>query len=376
MAVALSGGVDSAVAACLLRDAGVDCTCLFMRNWDEREEGAACSADADARRAQAVAARLGLPFCEVDFVSAYWTRVFSTFLEGIQEGRTPNPDLACNRHIKFDLLLEVARQHGCDYLATGHYARVDKRDAAEGPRDTAPPPPLAEGPRDAAPPPPPGEGSSAPPPSGLPRLLRGADRDKDQSYFLASVRPESLNHVIFPLGEARSKADVRAYARARGLVPEDLRSSAGICFVGRRKFGQFLSQYVEPLPGTFVGLQEANEAGLFDGATALGERARVPAQGEQAPAPAPAPAQGGQAPAPASAPAPVRAPASAPSALRSLAPCPDLLSVTVGQRAPVGGAATRLYVAGKDAARGLAYVVPGSTHPALRARAALLEPAA
>ena len=164
IAVGISGGVDSAVAALLLLRQGHELLGVFMRNWDEGEEtgNRNCSVEEDARAAAGVCRALGIPFREVDFVADYWTRVFENFLDQFARGLTPNPDLACNRHIKFDALIRHAAALGCSAVATGHYARLGAGDP--------------------------------------PALLRGADAHKDQTYFLASVRPDFLRAARFPLG--------------------------------------------------------------------------------------------------------------------------------------------------------------------------------
>jgi tRNA-specific 2-thiouridylase len=202
--VALSGGVDSAVAALLMRDAGHDVEALFMSNWVEDEDGY-CTSAADWQDARRVCAELGIPLHKVSFAAEYRERVFAHFLSELRAGRTPNPDVLCNREIKFGLGLAYARRLGADVLATGHYARI-------------------------------GPG---------PRLLRGADRSKDQSYFLHELTREQLAGAAFPVG-GMQKAEVRALARGRGLPVADKRDSTGICFIGERPFADFIGQF---LPG-------------------------------------------------------------------------------------------------------------------------------
>ncbi|MGQ0430358.1 MAG: tRNA 2-thiouridine(34) synthase MnmA, partial [Gammaproteobacteria bacterium] len=206
--VALSGGVDSAVAALLLRDAGHDVEACFMSNWEEDEDGY-CTAAADFQDARCVCAELGIPLHRVSFAAEYRERVFAHFLAELEAGRTPNPDVLCNREIKFGAGLAYARRLGAERFATGHYARI-------GP--------------------------------GL-RLLRGLDRGKDQSYFLHELRRDQLAAVAFPVG-ALTKAEVRATARERGLPVADKRDSTGICFIGERPFGEFVARFLPGRPGT------------------------------------------------------------------------------------------------------------------------------
>jgi tRNA-specific 2-thiouridylase len=202
--VALSGGVDSAVAALLMRDAGHEVEALFMSNWEEDEDGY-CTSAADWQDARRVCAELGIPLHKVSFAAEYRERVFAHFLSELRAGRTPNPDVPCNREIKFGLGLAYARRLGADVLATGHYARI-------------------------------GPG---------PRLLRGADRSKDQSYFLHELTREQLAGAVFPVG-GMQKDEVRALAREHGLPVADKRDSTGICFIGERPFADFIGHF---LPG-------------------------------------------------------------------------------------------------------------------------------
>ena len=212
MVVALSGGVDSAVAAWLLADQGYAVECLHMTNWDD--DDGYCDAAGDLQDARSVCDRLGLTLHRVNFASEYRETVFSNFLEETSGGRTPNPDVLCNREIKFGLMLRYARRLGADRLATGHYARLGEDD-------------------------------------GQPVLLKGRDGQKDQSYFLHAVNAPDLNQVVFPLGN-RNKAEVRDLARQAGLSIADKRDSTGICFIGERPFGQFLGRYIKPEPGPIV----------------------------------------------------------------------------------------------------------------------------
>jgi tRNA-specific 2-thiouridylase len=205
--VALSGGVDSAVAALLLRDAGHEVEALFMTNWDEDETGY-CTSAADFQDARRVCSELGIPLHRANFAAEYRDRVFEHFLDELRHGRTPNPDVPCNREIKFGAGLAYALRLGADRYATGHYARI-----APGPK-----------------------------------LLRGLDAAKDQSYFLHEVGAAELAHCEFPVG-ALHKSEVRRIARERGLPVFDKRDSTGICFVGERPFGDFVGGFLPARPG-------------------------------------------------------------------------------------------------------------------------------
>jgi len=207
--VGMSGGVDSAVAALLLRDAGFSVQGLFMSNWDD--DDGYCTAAADFQDARRVCEILGLPLHRVSFAKAYRERVFSLFLREYAAGRTPNPDVLCNREIKFGICFEYMQRLGADWIATGHYAQV---------RHGSP----------------------------CPELLKAADSAKDQSYFLHSVAASALSKTLFPLGQLQ-KAQVRAMAHAAGLPVFDKPDSTGICFIGERPFQEFLSQHLRTAPG-------------------------------------------------------------------------------------------------------------------------------
>lgn len=222
--VALSGGVDSAVAAlCLLRE-GYQVEALHMTNWDDANEH--CTAGADLADARQVCADLGIHLHHVNFSGEYRDQVFAGFLAGLRAGRTPNPDVTCNRHIKFGAFLRHALRLGADWIATGHYARV-----VHGP---------------------------------LPRLFMPADRNKDQTYFLHAVEPTALSRTLFPLGSV-TKPEVRRLAREYGLANHARRDSTGICFVGERPFRQFLAEHVQAQPGpilTVAGQEVGRHCGL------------------------------------------------------------------------------------------------------------------
>jgi tRNA-uridine 2-sulfurtransferase len=206
----ISGGVDSAVAAALLKDAGHEVHALFMRNWEENDD-AYCTAAADLQDARRVCEELGIPLHTVNFAAEYRARVFQHFLDELAAGRTPNPDVACNREIKFGVCFEHAERLGARWFATGHYARISTLD-------------------------------------GRTRLLRAADRAKDQTYFLHTVPGPLLARTLFPIG-GLAKTEVRRIARERALPVHDKRDSTGICFVGERPFAEFLSNYLPASPG-------------------------------------------------------------------------------------------------------------------------------
>lgn len=212
--VGLSGGVDSAVAAGLLVDQGHEVEALFMKNWDDDDEQDNCPAREDLADARAVAECLSIPLHTTSFSSEYWDRVFRYFLDEYSAGRTPNPDILCNQEIKFGAFLDHALELGSDCIATGHYARVS------------------------------GEADAR-------RLLKGLDSNKDQSYFLYRLGQRALQHSLFPLGEL-TKAEVRIMAEKRGLPNFAKKDSTGICFIGERRFSNFLARYLPANPGDIV----------------------------------------------------------------------------------------------------------------------------
>ena len=224
--VGLSGGVDSAVAAVRLLEQGHAVEAVFMKNWEEDDTAAHCSAAADLADAQAVADRLGLPLRAVNFATEYWDRVFTRFLDEYRAGRTPNPDVLCNREIKFRAFLDYALGRGADAIATGHYARRADR------------------------------------PDGV-HLLQSADPDKDQTYFLHALDQSQLRRALFPLGDL-TKPEVRALARARGLPNHARRDSTGICFIGERRFRDFLQRFLPARPGE-IRTPEGALVGRHDG---------------------------------------------------------------------------------------------------------------
>ncbi len=212
--VGMSGGVDSSVSAWLLQQQGHEVIGVFMKNWDEDDGSDACTALRDLADAQAVCDRLGIPLQTINFASEYWDRVFEYFLASYRAGLTPNPDILCNKEIKFRAFLDYARALGGDYIATGHYAR--RNEAA-----------------------------------GAARLLRGLDANKDQSYFLHAVSGDALARSLFPVG-GMCKTEVRQIAYRLGLATAGKKDSTGICFIGERRFREFLQRYLPAQPGPML----------------------------------------------------------------------------------------------------------------------------
>lgn len=209
--VGMSGGVDSSVSAALLLEQGYQVEGLFMKNWDEDDGTEYCTAMDDLADAQAVSDRLGIKLHTANFAAEYWDNVFEHFLEEYKAGRTPNPDILCNREIKFKAFLDYALMLGADLIATGHYTRRADRD-------------------------------------GQTLLLRGLDTNKDQSYFLHAVGGEQLARTLFPVGELE-KPEVRRIAEKYELATARKKDSTGICFIGERRFSDFLKQYLPAQPG-------------------------------------------------------------------------------------------------------------------------------
>ncbi len=267
----MSGGVDSSVAAHLLKEAGYEVIALFMKNWEEDDEQDYCAAAEDLGYAEQVCKRLGISLRTINFSHEYWERVFSNFLSEHQAGRTPNPDVLCNKEIKFKEFVDFADSLGADLIATGHYARRGEQ-------------------------------------SGSATLLKGVDATKDQSYFLYTLQQGALRRSLFPLGEL-AKDDVRRMARELGFNNHDRRDSTGICFIGERKFRQFLSVYLPPKPGEIRVLDDDEVLGRHEG----------------------------------------------------------LMYYTIGQRQGlgIGGSGDAWYVADKDLSRKVLYVVQGRDHPYL-----------
>ncbi|MDD9810706.1 MAG: tRNA 2-thiouridine(34) synthase MnmA [Gammaproteobacteria bacterium] len=276
--VGMSGGVDSSVAAAQLLEAGHHVTGLFMKNWEEDDHADYCAAAEDLADAEQVCSQLGIELRTVNFAHEYWTRVFQVFLDEYRNGRTPNPDVVCNKEIKFKEFLDWAVRLGADRIATGHYARREKRGQSYA-------------------------------------LLKGVDRAKDQSYFLHTLNQHALGMARFPLGAMRKK-EVRRIARGLNLRTHDKKDSTGICFIGERRFDDFLSRYLPRQPGDIKTMQ-GETVGRHHGACYY----------------------------------------------------------TIGQRRGlgVGGAGEAWYVAATDVARNLVYAVQGRAHPALFKRVALAE---
>lgn len=268
----MSGGVDSSVSALLLKEAGYEVIALFMKNWDEKFEDGTCTASQDADDARNVASQLGIPFYTINFEKEYWDRVFSYFLDEYKKGRTPNPDVMCNQEIKFNAFLDYALNLEADYIAMGHYAQVKKH-------------------------------------NGGYQLLRGKDKNKDQSYFLSRINQRALSRTLFPIGHLQ-KDQVRELAEKHKLYTARKKDSTGICFIGERNFDEFLDRYLLSKEGNIIDL-EGNVLGRHNG----------------------------------------------------------LIHYTMGQRRGIGiggiGSGEPWFVAGKDLRKNILYVAQGENHPAL-----------
>lgn len=269
----MSGGVDSSVAALLLKEAGYEVVGIFMKNWDEKDENGVCTATADYEDVRLVADKIGIPYYTVNFEKQYWERVFSYFLEEYRRGRTPNPDVMCNQEIKFNAFLDYALRLEADYIAMGHYARVAKK----------------------------GEEYL---------LLRGADANKDQSYFLSRITQKALSKTLFPIGNL-PKEEVRRIAEREGLATAAKKDSTGVCFIGERDFDLFLDRYLLSKEGDFVDADSGKVVGRHQG----------------------------------------------------------LIHYTLGQRKGIGiggvGTGEPWFVAGKDIEKNIVYVAQGEKNPAL-----------
>ena len=221
--VGMSGGVDSSVAALLLKQQGYDVIGVFMKNWEEEGEDGVCTAEEDWNDVREVCETIGIPYYAVNFAQEYWDRVFSYFLDEYRAGRTPNPDVLCNREIKFKAFLDFAMQLGASRMATGHF--VQTNEAGE--------------------------------------LLRGADPNKDQSYFLYMLHSGQLKKAMFPVGHM-TKAEVRAIAEQHGLINSKKKDSTGVCFIGERRFKTFLQEFLPAQPGDMVA-PDGQVVGRHDG---------------------------------------------------------------------------------------------------------------
>jgi tRNA-specific 2-thiouridylase len=209
--IGMSGGVDSSVAALRLLEQGHEVTGLFMKNWDEDDGSEYCTAKEDLDDAQQVSDKLGIELKTVNFATEYWDNVFEDFLSEYAAGRTPNPDILCNREIKFKAFLDYATQLGADYIATGHYTQIAQQDEQF-------------------------------------QLMRGLDANKDQSYFLYTLGQTQLSRSLFPIGDMEKPA-VRELAQKAGFINSRKKDSTGICFIGERKFKDFLQRYLPAQPG-------------------------------------------------------------------------------------------------------------------------------
>ena len=224
--IGMSGGVDSSVAAILLKEQGYDVIGLFMRNWDSLVDGeiegapttntGICPQEEDYNDAVKVCEKLNIPLYRKDFVKEYWDYVFTYFLDELKKGRTPNPDIMCNKYIKFDMFIEEAKKLGADYIATGHYAILE---------------------------------------NGI--LKKAKDLNKDQTYFLSQVSKEQFKNVLFPIGNM-NKSEVRKIAEKYGLITANKKDSTGICFIGERNFTNFLKNYLPNQPGKVINI-DTNE---------------------------------------------------------------------------------------------------------------------
>lgn len=224
--VGMSGGVDSSVTALLLQRQGYQVEGLFMKNWDEDDGTEYCTAEADLKDAQRVSDQLGIRLHTANFAADYWDRVFEHFLEEYQAGRTPNPDILCNREIKFKTFLDYAEVLGADFIATGHYVRRRDSDSHTW-------------------------------------LCKGLDTQKDQSYFLHAVGEKEFSKSLFPVGQLE-KSEVRSLAEAHGLVTHNKKDSTGICFIGERRFKDFLQQFIPAQPGPIIN-EHGTEIGEHSG---------------------------------------------------------------------------------------------------------------
>jgi tRNA-specific 2-thiouridylase len=294
--VGVSGGVDSSVSAALLQQAGYNVKAVFMSNWDERDENDQCTNEQDRKDAVQVCEHLGIPFHTVDFATEYWERVFEQTLSGFQSGSTPNPDVMCNRYIKFDCFRRYAiEEMGADVFATGHYALL--KNAAESTTDA-----IEVGTQTYQIP-------SYEDVDSANLLYTPVDQHKDQTYFLAMVQHGAFAQSMFPLA-LLTKPQVREIAAELQLPTATKRDSVGICFIGKRKFSEFISEYVEQTPGQFMHIDTRHPV---PNATHIG-----------------------------------------------------MSSYTLGQNARISGQKHKMYVCGKDMERNEIWVCDSASHPALR----------
>ncbi|EHM00725.1 tRNA 2-thiouridine(34) synthase MnmA [Lentilactobacillus parafarraginis] len=225
--VGMSGGVDSSVVAYLLKQQGYDVIGVFMKNWDDTDENGVCTATEDYKDVAKVANKIGIPYYSVNFEKEYWDRVFTYFLDEYKKGRTPDPDVICNKEIKFKAFLDYALELGADYIATGHYAQLTRDE------------------------------------DGHNHLLRAVDGNKDQTYFLSQLSADQIDRVMFPIGNL-VKPEVREIARKAGLATADKKDSVGICFIGEKNFKNFLGHYLPATPGKMMTV-DGEVKGTHDG---------------------------------------------------------------------------------------------------------------
>lgn len=228
--VGMSGGVDSSVSAYLLKQQGYDVVGVFMKNWDDKNDSGVCTVTEDYQDVAKVASQIGIPYYSVNFEKEYWDRVFTYFLDEYKNGRTPNPDIMCNKEVKFKAFLDYAMSIDADYIAMGHYAQLRCDE------------------------------------DGRVHLLRGADDNKDQTYFLSQLSQEQLQKVMFPIGHLQ-KSEVRRIAEEAGLATAKKKDSTGICFIGERNFSKFLGEFLPAQPGKMVTLDgevKGNHFGLMN----------------------------------------------------------------------------------------------------------------
>ncbi len=249
--VGISGGVDSAVAAYLLKEQGYDVIGLFMRNWDSlvnndisgnpNLQNDICPQEQDYNDALKACEILNIPLKRVDFIKEYWDYVFTYFLEELKKGHTPNPDLMCNKYIKFDLFVQEAKKLGADYIATGHYANCQNG-----------------------------------------HLYKAKDQNKDQTYFLANVTQKQLENVLFPLGNL-TKTEVRQIAEKINLNVAHKKDSTGICFIGERNYQKFIQNYLRPNPGDIINVETKEVIGQHNGLMnyTIGQRRNVGLSGQE-----------------------------------------------------------------------------------------------
>lgn len=249
--IGMSGGVDSAVAAYLLKKEGYEVIGLFMRNWDSETnndingnpniENNVCPQENDYLDALKVCETLQIPLYRVDFIKEYWDYVFTYFLNELKKGRTPNPDMLCNKYIKFDKFVEEAKKYGADKIATGHYARTKDN-----------------------------------------KLYRAKDLNKDQSYFLADIKSEQLNNVLFPIGDY-TKPEIRKIAEEQNLIVANKKDSTGICFIGERNYQKFVSNYLRKNPGDIIDIETGSKVGEHTGLMnyTIGQRRNVGISGNE-----------------------------------------------------------------------------------------------